>query len=293
MSVRLTQGKPAENRRARGGIRHTIWIGGLLVALLFLADGIALAFLIHARTQSERLADGALPRAVAAERLAVDASHLTALTAELPAAGSAAERQTALQRIDGLRAALRSDVDMLRQAGIAQGDYAAIVKTEEALLDGADAMNSVAQSGIDLRGELERQRDRARTACEARAASKDCQEVLWALAGSGPTAPLRDGQPELRVVAVLQRDLAVNEQHRINLLRRQSETAARFLALAGGQSEAAADEMRRQQREITDWVALLEWGLAGTLAVTALALARLATTWRRRHHPSRVLAREG
>jgi hypothetical protein len=264
-----------------------------MLAALLLADGIGLAFLIQARTHSELLADGALPRAVAAQRLAVDASHLTALTAELPAAGSAAERQTVLQRIDGLRAALRTDIDMLRQAGIGKDDYAAIVKSEEALLDGADAMNAVAQSGIDLRGELARQRDRARTACEARAASKDCQEVLWALAGSGPSAPLRDDQPELRVVAVLQRDLAINEQHRINLLRRQGEIAARFLTLAGGQSELAAEEMGLQQQEITDWVVLLEWGMGVTLAVTAAALARLGLAHWRRHHPSRVLAREG
>lgn len=279
MSSRLTQ-------HPRSITRYSLWVGGLLVALLSAADGVALAFLIQARAQSEALSAGALPRAVAAERLAVDASHLTALTDELPGAASVAERQTVMQRIDGLRAALASDLDMLKKAGLNAADLAALTKAQAELLEGADAMNGVAQSGIDLESELSRQRDRARAACEQRAANPQCQEVLWALAGSAKAAPVKADQPELRMVAVLQRDIAVNEQHRVNLLRRQSEMAARFLALAGGQSEAAAEEMRRQQQNITAWVIRLEWGLAATLIVTVASLIRLRLVALRRRRRS-------
>ncbi len=281
--VRLTQANLPENRRPRSIVRDFLWAGGLLIALLVAADGVALAFLIAARSQSESLSSGALPRAVAAERLAFDASHLTALTDELPGAASAAERQTVIQRIDGLRRALTADIDMLKQAGLNAADQSAIAKSESELLEGADALNGVAQSGIDLQSELARQRDRARAACEQRAASHQCQDVLWALAGSGQQAvPLQGDQPELRAVAVLQRDMAINEQHRINLLRRQSEMAARFLALAGAQSEVADEEIRRQQQSITNWVTRLEWGGGLTLVVTLSVLIRLWRVARRR-----------
>ena len=282
MSSRLTQAPSAENQRKRGPARYALWLCGLLIALLSAADGVALAVLIEARSQSEALSAGALPRAMAAQRLAVDASHLTALTDELPGAASVAERQTVMQRIDGLRSALDSDIDLLKKAGLKAADQAAIARALADLLAGADAMNGVAQSRIDLDVELSRQRDRARAACERRAAARGCQEILWMLAGSGQAAPMQDSQPELRAVAVLQRDIAQNEQRRINLLRRQSEMAARFLALAGAQSEAAAEEMRRQQRHITAWVARLEWGLGATLAVTLAALVRVQRVARRR-----------
>jgi hypothetical protein len=148
------------------------------------------------------------------------------------------------------------------------------------LLAGADTLNVVAQSGIGLESELARQRDRARAACEQRVASRDCQDLLWALAG--PVAvPVQSDQPELRMVAVLQRDITLNEQHRINLLRRQSEMAARFLALAGAQSEVADEEIRRQQQNITAWVTRLAWGLATTLMVTLAVVARLRRVARR------------
>lgn len=280
--VRLTQAKSTENRRRRSVARYSLWAGGLLIALLAAVDGVALAFLIEARHQSEALSAGALPRAVAAEHLAVDASHLTALTDELPGAASAAERQTVMQRIDGLRAILSADIDMLKKAGLNAADQSAIAKSEDELLEGADALNGVAQSGIGLENELERQRDRARAACEKRVASRECQDLLWALAGSGLAAPVQSDQPELRVVAVLQRDILLNEQHRINLLRRQSEMAARFLALAGAQSEMAEEEMRGQQKSITAWVALLEWGLGATLLITLAVLVRLRIVARRR-----------
>ncbi len=278
--VRLTQAKSPENRRRRSIASNFLWAGGLLVALLSAVDGVALAFLIEARSQSQALSTGALPRAVAAERLAVDASHLTALTDELPGAASVAERQTIMQRIDGLRAALNADIDMLKQAGLSPADQAMIAKSEAELLAGADTLNVVAQSGIGLESELARQRDRARAACEQRVASRDCQDLLWALAG--PVAvPVQSDQPELRMVAVLQRDITLNEQHRINLLRRQSEMAARFLALAGAQSEVADEEIRRQQQNITAWVTRLAWGLATTLMVTLAVVARLRRVARR------------
>jgi hypothetical protein len=273
---------PKLSQHQRSIIRYSLWVGGLLIAVLSAADGIALAFLIQARTQSEALSDGALPRAIAAERLAVDASHLTALTDELPGAASVAERQTVMQRIDGLRAGLAADLDMLKKAGLTGADLAALSKAQADLLEGADAMNGVAQSGIDLESELSRQRDRAWAGCEQHVATPQCQQVLWALAGAGQRAPVKDDQPELRAVAVLQRDIAVNEQHRVNLLRRQSEMASRFLALAGAQSEVAAEEMRRQQQNITAWVARLEWGLGATLIVTVAALIRLRIVARRR-----------
>ena len=275
--MKLTQAK-----HPRSIARYSLWAGGLLIALLSAVDGVALAFLIEARHQSEALSAGALPRAVAAERLAVDASHLTALTDELPGAASVPERQTVMQRIDGLRAALNADIDMLKSAGLNAGDQAAIAKSEAELLEGADALNGVAQSGIDLQSELGRQRDRARAACEQRTANRECQEVLWALAGSGQAAPVQSDQPELRAVVVLQRDILLNEQHRINLLRRQSEMAARFLALAGAQSEVADEEILRQQQSITAWVTRLEWGLGAALAITVLVLVRLRIVARRR-----------
>lgn len=234
MSLRLTQ-------HPRSITRYSLWVGGLLIALLSAADGVALIFMIEARGESEALSSGALPRAVAAERLAVDSSHLTVLTSELSSAASAAERQTVMDRIDGLRAALAGDLDLLKRAGLTANDRAALAKAQGELLQGADAMNGVAQSSIDLESELARQRDRA----------------------------------EMQAVTVLQRDLAVNDQRRINLLRRQSEMASRFLALAGAQSEVAAEEMRRQQNSITAWVIRLEWGLAATLFVTVAALIRL------------------
>lgn len=234
--------------------RYSLWMGGLLIALLSAVDGVALAFLIEARSQSEALSAGALPRAVAAQRLAVDASHLTVLTGELPGAASVAERQTVMERIDGLRAALSGDLDMLKKAGLDSKDQAALAKAQADLLEGADAMNGVAQSGIDLDSELTRQRDRA----------------------------------EAQAVAVLQRDIALNEQRRINLLRRQSEMAARFLALAGAQSAVAEEEMRRQQASITAWVTRLEWGLAATLIVTLAALVRLRVVARRRRRRAEV-----
>lgn len=243
----LTQAKSP-----RSIARYSLWMGGLLLALLSAVDGVALAFLIEARSQSEALSTGALPRAVAAQRLAVDASHLTVLTSELPGAASVAERQTVMERIDGLRAALSSDLDMLKKAGLDSKGQAALAKAQADLLEGADAMNGVAQSGIDLESELTRQRDRAGA----------------------------------QAVAVLQRDIALNEQRRINLLRRQSEMAARFLALAGAQSEVAEEEMRRQQRSITAWVTRLEWGLGATLIVTVAALVRLRMVALRRRRRS-------
>lgn len=250
MSSKLAQAQPPEKRGPRSLARYFLWVGGLLIALLSAVDGVALAFLIQARMQSESLSAGVLPRALAAERLAVDASHLTALTSELPGTASVPERQTVMERIDGLRAALAADLDLLKKAGLSENDQAALAKAQADLLEGADAMNGVAQSGIDLAGELTRQRDRA----------------------------------ESQAVAVLQRDIALNEQRRVNLLRRQSEMAARFLTLAGAQSEVAAEELRRQQQSITAWVMRLEWGLGATLIVTVAALLRLWIVARRRSH---------
>ncbi|GEM_PF-4517263 len=274
-------------------IRHSLWVGALLIGLLFLIDGTVLLFLNRARMQSDLLAADTLPRAIAAQRLAVDASHLAALTAELPAASSVAERQTVMQRVDGLRTALAADLDMLRKAGLGGEEDAALMRTEAALLDGADAMNGVAQSGIDLRQELSRQRDRARQGCETRAASRECQDMLWALAGSGDASgSMRDDEPGLKAVAVLQRDLVINEQRRTNLLRRQSELASRFLALAGAQSEAARDELERQQRMVVLWIGRIEWMLGAALAGTLLVLLRLRLTVRKRHSPAAGAARE-
>jgi hypothetical protein len=275
VTATLPQGEPSENRRRRSLTRYSLVIAGLMIGLLFSLDGVVLLFLGQARTQSSALAISTLPRALGSERLAVDASHLTALTAELPAASSIAERQTVMQRIDGLRGALTADMDMLRQAGLTAEDDAALIKTEEALIDGAAAMNGVAQSGIDLHDELSRQRDRARAGCESNSASRDCQEILWALAGSGADVPSRDDQPALKAVAVLRRDLAINEQRRINLLRRQSELASRFLALASAQSELAADEIRVQQDSIVWWVTRIEWVLGVALMATFAASAGL------------------
>ncbi len=275
VTATLPQGEPSENRRRRSLARYSLAIAGLVIGLLFALDGVVLLFLTQARTQSSSLAISTLPRALGSERLAVDASHLTALTAELPAASSIAERQTVMQRVDGLRAALTADMDILRQAGLSNEDDAALIKTEEALIDGAAAMNGVAQSGIDLHEELSRQRDRARMGCESKSGTRECQEILWALAGSGSDVQPRDDQPALRAVAVLQRDLAINEQRRINLLRRQSELASRFLALASAQSELAADEIRAQQDSIVWWVTRIEWVLAIALAVTFAASAGL------------------
>jgi len=270
-------------------IRHSLWVGAVLIALLFAVDGAVLLFLNRARMQSDLLAADTLPRAVAAQRLAVDASHLAALTAELPASSSVAERQTVMQRIDGLRAALAADLDMLRKAALGGEEDKALTRTEAALLDGADAMNGVAQSSIDLRQELARQRDRARQSCEARAASRECQDMLWALAGAGDVT---GDEPGLKAVAVLQRDLAINEQRRINLLRRQSELASRFLSLAGAQSEGARDELERQQRMVVLWIERVEWVLAAALAVTLTVLLRLRLLTRKRHSPAADTAGE-
>jgi len=264
-------------------IRHSLWVGAVLIALLFAVDGAVLLFLNRARTQSDQLAADTLPRAVAAQRLAVDASHLAALTSELPASSSVAERQTVMQRIDGLRGALAADLDMLRKAGLGGEEDGVLTRTEAALLDGADSMNGVAQSGIDLRQELARQRDRARQGCEARAASRECQDMLWALAGSGDVI---GDEPGLKAVAVLQRDLAINEQRRVNLLRRQSELASRFLSLAGAQSEGAREELERQQRMIVLWIERVEWVLGAALAATLAALLRLRLLTRKRHSPA-------
>ena len=291
LSAKRIEGGSTGNRRRRGSARTFLWVGVSLVGLLFAVDGTVLLFLGRARVQSDLLAAGTLPRAVAAERLAVDASHLTALTAELPAAASVAERQTAMQRVDGLRAALANDFDLLRKAGLAPEDEAVLVRTEAELLDGADSMNGVAQSGIDLREELARQRDRARQGCDSKHLPRGCQEVLWALAGSGETEGLREDEPGLKAVAVLQRDLAINEQRRINLLRRQSELAARFLSLAGAQSEGAGEELRHQQATVVLWIERVEWGLGMALAVTLAAVLRLwfvARDGARRKHPSAV-----
>lgn len=280
MTTTLAQGDTTENRRSLA--RYSLAIAGIVVGLLFMLDGVVLLFLSQARTQSNSLAISTLPRALGSERLAVDASHLTALTAELPAASSIAERQTVMQRIDGLRDTLAADMDMLRQAGLTAEEDGALIKTEEALIDGAAAMNGVAQSGIDLHDELSRQRDRARTACESKGGSRECQEILWVLAGSGLEAQSRDDLPALKAVAVLQRDLAINEQRRINLLRRQSELASRFLALASAQSERAAEEIRRQQDSIVWWVTKIEWVLGIALLVTFAASAGLLLTQPRR-----------
>lgn len=254
MPPKLTQAESPENRRPRSLARYFLGVGALLIALLSAVDGVALAFLIEARGQSEALSTGALPRAVAAQRLAVDASHLTVLTGELPGAASVAERQTVMERIDGLRAALAGDLDMLKKAGLKANDQVALAKAQADLLEGADAMNGVAQSAIDLESELTRQRDKG----------------------------------EAQAVAVLQRDIALNDQRRINLLRRQSEMAARFLALAGAQSEVAEEEMRSQQQSITAWVTRLEWGLGATLIVTVAALIRLGIVARRRRRRAEV-----
>lgn len=283
MSAKSLQNGGTGNRRRRSIARYFLWVGALLIGLLFAVDGVVLAFLTQAGTQSHLLAAGTLPRAVAAQRLAVDASHLAALTAELPASASVAERQTVMQRVDGLRAALAADVDLLRKAGLGPDQDAALTRTEAALLDGADAMNGVAQSGIDLREELERQRDRARQGCEARSGSRECQDILWALAGSGgATGAMREDEPGLKAVAVLQRDLAINEQRRVNLLRRQSDLAARFLSLAAAQSESAAEELARQQRMVVLWIARVEWVLGAVLAGTLVVLLRLRVVARRR-----------
>jgi len=270
-------------------IRHSLWVGAVLIALLFAVDGAVLLFLNRARTQSDQLAADTLPRVVAAQRLAVDASHLAALTSELPASSSVAERQTVMQRIDGLRGALAADLDMLRKAGLGGEEDGVLTRTEAALLDGADAMNGVAQSGIDLRQELARQRDRARQSCETRAASRECQDMLWALVGAGDVT---GGEAGLKAVAVLQRDLAINEQRRVNLLRRQSELASRFLSLAGAQSEGAREELERQQRIVVLWIERVEWVLGAALAATLLVLSRLRQLTRKRHSPAADTARE-
>lgn len=271
------------NRRRRSIARYSLWVGTLLVGALFAVDGVVLLFLNQARLQSDRLAASTLPRAVAAQRLAVDASHLTALTAELPAAASVAERQTSMQRIDGLRTSLANDLEALRKAGLGADDDAALVRTEAALLDGADAMNGVAQSGIDLREELARQRDRAREGCEAKGHSRECLDMLWALAGSGEMGDgLREDEPGLKAVAVLQRDLLVNEQRRINLLRRQSELAARFLSLAGAQSEGAGEELGVQQHLVVLWIERVEWVMGAALVAALGVLLRLRYVARRR-----------
>lgn len=270
------------NRRRRSIARYSLWVGTLLIGLLFAVDGVVLLFLNQARLQSDRLAASTLPRAVAAQRLAVDASHLTALTAELPAAASVAERQTAMQRIDGLRTAFSADLELLRKAGLGADDDAVLVRTEAALLDGANSMNGVAQSGIDLREELARQRDRARQGCEAKNRTRECQDMLWALAGSGEEAALSEDEPGLKAVAVLQRDLAINEQRRINLLRRQSELAARFLSLAGAQSEGAGDELGIQQHLVVLWIVRIEWVMGAALVAALGVLLRLRHVARRR-----------
>ena len=251
-------------------------IATMLIGLLFAVDGVVLLFLNDARMQSEALAGGTLPRVVAAQRLAVDASHLAALTAELPASASVAERQTVIQRIDGMKTSFAANIAILRKAGLGADEDSALMRAEAALVEGAEAMNGIAQSGIDLRNELARQRDRARQGCETRANSRECQDMLWALAGSGDSGgAMRADEPELKAVAVLQRDLAINEQRRINLLRRQSELAARFLSLAGAQSEAAGDELARQQRLVVLWIGRMEWVLGAALAGTLLVLLRL------------------
>lgn len=287
----------AGNRRRRSIARYFLWVGALLIGLLFAVDGVVLVFLTQARTQSDLLAAGTLPRAVAAQRLAVDASHLAALTAELPASSSVAERQTVMQRVDGLRGALAADVELLRKAGLGPDEDAALTRTEAALLDGADAMNGVAQSGIDLHEELARQRDRARQGCEARSAPRECQDMLWALAGSGDgSGAMRDDEPGLKAVAVLQRDLAINEQRRINLLRRQSDLAARFLSLAAAQSEGAGEALERQQHMVVLWIERVEWVLGAALAGTLAVLLRLRIVARRRarkrHSPAAITAGE-
>jgi len=275
--------KGVRDRRRRSIVRYSLWVGTLLVALLFAIDGIVLLSLNLARVQSDLLAASTLPRAVAAQRLTVDASHLTALTAELPAAASVAERQTVMQRIDGLRMALANDRDLLRKAGLSADDDSALMRTEAALLDGADAMNGVAQSGIDLREELTRQRDRARQACDSKGRTRECQDVLWALAGSGEMGgEIRDDEPGLKAVAVLQRDLGINEQRRINLLRRQSELAARFLAMASAQSESAGEELGLQQRMVVRWIERIEWAMGVALAAALGMLLRLRYVARRR-----------
>ena len=277
------------DRRRRSIARYSLWVGTLLVGLLFAVDGVALLFLNQARVRSDQLAASTLPRVVAAQRLAVDASHLTALTAELPAAASVAERQTAMQRVDGLRTSLAGDLETLRKAGLSADDDAALIRTEAALLDGADAMNGVAQSGIDLRDELARQRDRAREGCESKGKTRECVDMVWALAGSGETGGgLRGDEPELKAVAVLQRDLVVNEQRRINLLRRQSELAARFLSLAAAQSEGAGDDLGLQQRMIVRWIERIEGVMGATLAAALFVVLRLRHVARRRARRKKV-----
>ena len=289
MSAKRIEGGSPGDRRRRSLSRYFLWVGTLLVGLLFAVDGVVLLFLHQAGKQSDLLAENTLPRAVAAQRLAVDASHLTALTAELPAAGSVAERQTVMQRIDGLRTALAADLDLLRKGGLGADDDAALSRAEAALLDGADSMNGIAQSGIDLRGELARQRDRAREGCEAKGKARECQDMLWALAGSGQgPGELRDDEPGLKAVAVLQRDLIVNEQRRINLLRRQSELASRFLSLAGAQSESAGDDLREQQHRVVQGIERVEWVMGVALAATLAVLLRLRHVARRRARWTRL-----
>jgi len=284
------------NRRRRSIARYSLWVGTLLIGLLFAVDGLVLLFLSQARLQSDRLAASTLPRAVAAQRLAVDASHLTALTAELPAAASVAERLTAMQRVDGLRAALSADLDMLRKAGLGPDEDAALVRTEAALRDGAESMNGVAQSGIDLRDELARQRDLARQSCDSKGRSRECQDMLWVLAGSGAATGVSEDEPGLKAVAVLQRDLAINEQRRINLLRRQSELAARFLSLAGAQSESAGEELSLQQHMVVLWIERIEWVMGAALMGALAVLLRLRHVARRRarqrHSPAAVTTGE-
>jgi signal transduction histidine kinase len=273
----LSHGRNTARHHHRSVARYFFWGGSALAALTILVGGIALAFLDLARGQTKTMQEVYWPRSVAAQRLAVDASHLTTLTAELPNLSGNAERRTTLQRIEGIKLALTADIDMLRAAGLNEINLNATITAEQALLDGIEALNDVAQIGIDLRTDLARQKNLARANCEILSKSPECRTVLWALAALSDDILVTGSVPGLEAVAVAQRAMINNDQRRINLLRRQSDLAARFLFLASSQSDDAAREIARQQEDIVAWAGRIEWVLTATM-LAALLLA-LALRW--------------
>lgn len=272
VSFRPTKPQSPHTRAQRSLARYFTWGGGALAALVFAIGGASLLFLETARTSSEQSVDIYWPRSVAALRLAADASHLIALTTELPSAASDAERQTVLQRIDGVKNNLSSDLSMLREAGVAEDDLSAMVKAQQALMDGVDLTNELVQNGVEMRGELANQKEAARARCAALVDHPDCRAVILALAAPDlDSAPIRP-VPGLETVVSLQRDLFANEQRRLNLARRQSEIAGRFLFLASSQSDEAVARIRAQQNTIVDWSIRTEW-IMGLVLLTGLLLA--------------------
>jgi len=272
--------------------RYFYWVTAVFTLLLVLVGGISLALLDQTRHQSDSMGETLLPRSMAAERLSMDAGHLAALGADIPAAVNEAERQTVLQRIASTKAALSADLEQLKAAGLGNDALIKISDTVQSLTAGSDLLNSLIDKETALQLELSARQSEALSLCRGVQLSADCRLLLDILAEPGDMADSRaEGLALLKPALQSQRELQSIQQRRQNMSRRQSEMVGRLLFVASSQSDDASQESIRLQKETTEWTVRIEW-LLGLVMLLALMLLFGARTLYRQRIANRLSALE-